>query len=92
MSERTTMNCEDALRLLADYLDGELAGEHRHDVDEHLARCRSCFSRAEFERRLKTRLATLQARPVHPGFEHRIHDLLHQFALADRPPSGAEQP
>jgi anti-sigma factor RsiW len=79
------MTCEDALRLLATYLDGELAGAHRDDVDGHLARCRSCFSRAEFERRLKAQLSALRTEPVRPLLEDRIRDVIARFAVAGGP-------
>lgn len=79
MTEPTMMTCEDALRLLAAYLDGELGAAHRHELDDHLARCRSCFSRAEFERRLKTQLSALREQPVKPSFEERIRELIDRF-------------
>lgn len=74
------MSCEDALRLLAAHLDGELEETHRHEVDDHLARCRSCFSRAEFERRLKTQLSALRPQSVKPSFETRIRGLIDRFS------------
>ncbi len=80
MTEPATMSCDDALRLLAAYLDGELDGPHRHDLDDHLARCRSCFSRAEFERGLKTQLSALRAQPVKSSFEERIRELIDRFS------------
>lgn len=78
MSEKI-IDCEEALRRLADYLDAELSGEHRREVDHHLQRCRSCFSRAEFEKRLKTRLAEIGHKPVGDEFEQRIRSLITQF-------------
>ena len=79
MTEPTMLSCEDALRLLAASLDGELDGAHQHDVDDHLARCRSCFSRAEFERRLKTQLSALRPQQVKAAFEDRIRELIERF-------------
>jgi predicted anti-sigma-YlaC factor YlaD len=81
MSETKTVTCEEALRLLAEHLDGELDGAHQDAVEEHLARCRTCFSRAEFERRLKARLVTLRERAVETTFEHRIRALIGRFAV-----------
>lgn len=82
MSEAKIMTCEEALRLLATHLDGEIAGAQRDGVDEHLARCRSCFSRAEFERRLKAQLSALRAEPVRPRLEDRIRAVVARFAVA----------
>jgi anti-sigma factor (TIGR02949 family) len=79
MTDPTVLTCEEALRLLAAYLDGELDGGHRHEVADHLTRCRSCFSRAEFERRLKEQLASVGKQPVEPRLEVRIRELIERF-------------
>jgi anti-sigma factor RsiW len=81
MSAPTT-SCEEALRLLASYIDGELAGGERIDLERHLQTCRSCYSRAEFEKRLKTQLGELRRRPVNPAFEERIRRLIRRFEPA----------
>jgi predicted anti-sigma-YlaC factor YlaD len=73
------MNCEQALRLLAEHLDGELAAEHAVEVEGHLARCRSCYSRAEFERRLKGEFATLGRVPLRPELEARVQRIAADF-------------
>jgi anti-sigma factor (TIGR02949 family) len=89
MTEAKLITCEDALRLLAEYLDGELESAPRHDVERHLARCRSCFSRAEFELRLKAQLTQLREQPVQPRLEERIRVLIDRFAVVpDVPPPG----
>jgi anti-sigma factor RsiW len=89
MSEKI-ITCEEALRLLAAHLDGELEGARRHDVERHLELCRSCFSRAEFERRLKSQLAALRKQPVQPKFEARIRALISRFAVAPEAPRTGE--
>lgn len=76
MSESTSLSCDDALRLLAQYLDRELGDGDRAEVEQHLATCRSCFSRAEFERRLKDELARLGSSEVPPALKDRIRVLL----------------
>ena len=86
MSDSTTMDCDEALRLLAAFLDGELPAEARTGVDRHLERCRSCFSRAEFERRLKGDIARLGREDVTSAFEERIRRLLADFTA---PTAGA---
>lgn len=83
MSTRT-IDCEQALRILAAYLDGELETREEGDLESHLDRCRSCYSRAEFERRLKEQLRGLKAEPEpRPALEARIRGLLHDFAAGD---------
>jgi anti-sigma factor (TIGR02949 family) len=86
MSNSTTIDCEEAVRLLAAFLDDELPAGTHAGVDRHLERCRSCFSRAEFERRLKGEIARLGREEVTPLFEQRIRRLLADFAA---PPTGA---
>ncbi|HEY7683441.1 MAG TPA: zf-HC2 domain-containing protein [Gemmatimonadales bacterium] len=81
MSEPQVMACEEALHLLAAHLDRELE-PHSHDaVERHLAVCRTCFSRADFERRLKARLGELGREAVDRSFEDRIRGLIQQFTL-----------
>ncbi|MGH7528085.1 MAG: anti-sigma factor family protein [Gemmatimonadales bacterium] len=75
-----TIDCEEALRLLAVYLDGELHGTEHEGVERHLKACRSCYSRAEFERRLKAELGRLGREDVRPAFEQRIRQLITSFA------------
>lgn len=79
MSNPTTINCEEALRLLAAYLDGELHGGEHEGVERHLEICRSCYSRAEFERRLKAEFSRLRRDEVRPALEQRIRQLITQF-------------
>ena len=72
-----TMGCEEALEKLATFLDGELNPDESAQVRSHLEKCRSCFSRAEFERRLKERIRDgLRANVIPPEFEDRMRELL----------------
>jgi anti-sigma factor RsiW len=83
------MNCEEALRQLAVYLDGELRGAAHAGVEQHLQTCRSCFSRSEFERRLKAQLSELAHEDVRPYFKQQIQQLIAEFTSAsDSKPAG----
>lgn len=73
------VDCEAALRRLAEYLDGELAAGEAVEVDRHLETCRSCWSRAEFEGGLKAKLRELRDSPVDPAFEAKICELARGF-------------
>ncbi|MFL5495132.1 MAG: anti-sigma factor family protein [Gemmatimonadales bacterium] len=85
MSNPMPITCEEALRLLAAYLDEELhAGEHEC-VERHLELCRGCYSRAEFERRLKAEINRLGREDIPPSFEQRVRRLLDSFV---RSPEG----
>jgi len=85
MKDEMITNCEEALRLLAAYLDGELDVAEHESVEHHLKRCRSCCSRAEFERHLKAQLGDLRRAGVRPAFEQRIRELISQFASSQAP-------
>jgi anti-sigma factor (TIGR02949 family) len=85
MSGENPITCEEALRLLAVYLDGELHGGQDEAVERHLEACKGCFSRAEFERKLKAEVRQLREEEVSSSFEDRVRHLLDSFA-----PSGAE--
>lgn len=77
-------SCEDALRLLAAHLDGELDGSTGDAVAHHLSKCRSCFSRAEFERRLKKQVGSLGHEPVRPELSSRVQWLIGQFNVTGK--------
>jgi anti-sigma factor (TIGR02949 family) len=73
------MTCEEVLARVLDFIDGESPpGEHTK-LEDHLESCRSCFSRAEFERRLKGRLTGLAHEESPPDLQHRILRLLKNF-------------
>ena len=76
MSQSRPVDCEQVVRVLFAYLDGEMGDEQAREVDRHLALCRTCFSRAEFERRLRSHLAELGHEDVTPEFARRIRALL----------------
>lgn len=75
-------SCEDALRLLAAHLDGELDAGAGRAIERHLATCRSCYSRAEFERRLKERVGSLGSEEVRPELSDRVRTLIRKFTVA----------
>jgi anti-sigma factor (TIGR02949 family) len=79
MTDAGVIDCEEALRRLFEYLDGELHGDRHREMEVHLERCRSCFSRAEFEKRLKAHTADLRQEPVSPDLERRVRALLETF-------------
>ena len=82
MAATEITSCAEALRLLAAHLDGELDDHQHHEVDRHIRKCRSCFSRAEFERRLKANVAELAREPVPSEVGERIQALLKEFSAA----------
>jgi len=73
------MNCEQALRQILAYVDRELGEEERAAVREHLHTCKSCFSRMEFERLLKSKVGALRDDQATPGVSERVKALLKDF-------------
>ncbi|UCH48735.1 MAG: zf-HC2 domain-containing protein [Betaproteobacteria bacterium] len=70
------IDCEKALNILYDYLDREL-GVHDHEaMEHHLSVCKSCFSRVEFEQRLKDKMKSLREERPATGSSERIKQLL----------------
>lgn len=79
MTRREIRSCEDAIRLLAAHLDGELHDGARADMERHLDTCRSCYSRAEFEARLKALLVGAGPEPARPELRARARTLIRDF-------------
>jgi len=76
---RHDIDCEQALRKLFDFIDHELDDDERDAMQHHLGACRSCFSRADFERRLKDKLHELRHVDLEPDADERIRRLLRSF-------------
>lgn len=79
------LSCEQVIARLFDYLDHELDERQAAELEHHLARCRDCFSRSEFEKRLRARLADSATQPAPPHLHRRIGRLLDDFD--DAPPT-----
>ena len=75
----TDINCEEALKRILAFIDHELADAEREGLERHLEACRSCFSRAEFERQLKDKLRGLASDDAPGTTRDRIKALIHTF-------------
>jgi len=73
------INCEQALKQILDYIDHELGEHERAAMRQHLHTCKSCFSRVEFERRLKEKIGALCDDEVPSQLGARIKGLLKSF-------------
>ena len=89
MTTQKIEKCEDALRLLAAHLDGELEGVTDAELRRHLSQCRSCYSRAQFEKRLKELVAGSGHAEVHPELRSRVRTMIEGFSVA-RPDSSTD--
>lgn len=73
------LTCEEVIERLFDYLDRELDGQQAADIERHLHRCRDCFTRAEFEKRLRARVEATGTAAAPPRLRRRIRDLIDRF-------------
>lgn len=76
MKKIDSIECEQALRRIFELIDHELSGREREVMQHHIDTCKSCFSRVEFERRLKARLKTLRDAEAGAGARQRMEKLL----------------
>lgn len=73
------ITCEEVIEQIFDFLDRELDHEVSGRIDAHLARCRDCFTRAEFERRLRERVRATSEAEAPEGLQRRIRAMLDAF-------------
>jgi anti-sigma factor (TIGR02949 family) len=79
MSDTNETRCEEALKHLLEFIDGELSDSEQEGVERHLSTCRGCCSRMEFESRLKERLSGLSTDDVPSTTRDRVRDLIRRF-------------
>ncbi|QPD06236.1 MAG: hypothetical protein Nkreftii_004010 [Candidatus Nitrospira kreftii] len=79
MTKVKNIGCKEALQHLLAYLDQEVGAITHREVEHHLEICRTCFSRAEFEQLLKTRLREAGRGTMRASFENRIKTLFDRF-------------
>jgi anti-sigma factor (TIGR02949 family) len=76
MKKVNPIDCEQALMRIFELIDHELKGEDRQAMQHHIDTCKSCFSRVEFERRLKDKLKGLRDADTTAEARERIEKLL----------------
>lgn len=76
---KPTINCEEVLKHLVAYLDRETDAHTTAEIQRHLEECRGCFSRAEFERRLKAQVRAAGSRLAPERLRARIKKLVEKF-------------
>lgn len=73
------ITCEEVMEQLFEFLDRELDGELSDRIDRHLERCRDCFTRAEFERRLRARINEAAEAEAPERLRHRLRRVVDEF-------------
>lgn len=73
------ISCEQVIERLFEYMDRELDDHTSAEIERHLERCHDCFSRAEFERRLREQIAESGQQQAPEHLRLRIRDMLERF-------------
>jgi mycothiol system anti-sigma-R factor len=73
------MSCEEVLEHVLEFVDREMGEGDRLRLERHLETCRSCYSRVEFERRLKGRLTELAREEAPAPLRDRVSRLIERF-------------
>ena len=73
------ISCEEVLSKLYAYLDNEVDAPTESDIDAHLHECRECFSRAEFEKALKKKVAAATEVATPDETRARLQTLIKRF-------------
>jgi anti-sigma factor (TIGR02949 family) len=79
MSAKQSLTCEEVLKHLFAYIDKELDVATSAEIDRHLEQCRGCFSRADFERKLKDKLAESGSIEAPERVRSRVKALIDKF-------------
>lgn len=73
------IECEEAIRLMLEYLDDELHEHNHEEMDKHLESCRSCYSRMEFEKRLNSMIHKVEPKVVPLNLNSRIKKIIKDY-------------
>jgi anti-sigma factor (TIGR02949 family) len=73
------IRCEDVLEHLVAFLDREIDAETAADIERHLETCRGCFSRAEFERKLKAQVRATGTAAAPARLRARVKEIMEKF-------------
>jgi len=73
------ISCEEVMSKLYTYLDSEVDGPTEEEINHHLHYCRECFSRAEFEKLLKRKVAKSGEKKIPDDVQNRLTELVRSF-------------
>jgi anti-sigma factor (TIGR02949 family) len=73
------VSCEEVISKLLEYLDRDLDRTAEEEIARHIEHCRSCFSRAEFERRLRQKVAETGEVPAPESLRRRIRSIVDRY-------------
>lgn len=73
------ISCEEVVERLLDYLHRELDGAANAEIERHLDRCHDCFSRAEFEQKLRERITESGQQEAPERLRRRVREMIERF-------------
>ncbi|MCT7373737.1 anti-sigma factor family protein [Chelativorans salis] len=73
------LRCEEVIEKLLEYLDRELDTETEHALARHMETCRACFTRAEFERKLRARVSEAGKAKAPESLRRRVRTIIEHY-------------
>jgi mycothiol system anti-sigma-R factor len=73
------LECDEAIRMVLEYLDNELEGHDHEALEAHIHKCRACYTRVEFEKRLKGMVKETPAASAPDSLKLKIKKISDQF-------------
>lgn len=81
------IDCDEVMRQLFDFLDGEVDEMADKEIHHHIDECRSCFSRVEFEQMLRARIRKSRDEGLPDSLQERVTELMKGFSVGNiKPP------
>ncbi len=75
-SQQAATDCDEAIRRLYDFLDGEMTPDRRARVSAHVDACSHCLEAYGFESELRALVSRRCREQVPPGLRDRIRRML----------------
>ncbi len=73
------LSCDEAIRMLFEFLDNELEQHDHAAMEAHLNQCRGCFSRMEFDKRLKHMIKDADASSAPDELRERVKKITNLY-------------
>lgn len=73
------ITCEEVIERLMEFLDRELDAATEDEIARHMEICRACFSRAEFERKLRRRVSETSDAKAPESLRRRIRTIVARY-------------
>lgn len=75
-TEVQSINCEQAIARFNDFMDNYLKGKTREELVAHIAECKDCMERFEFEQMLKSKVHQFSNTATENSMKERIEKLI----------------